>query len=119
VESPDRVLAISDFALFEAAGFDIAICSGPGGDRRECPLLCGEDCELVERADVVLHGPDTGLELLAALRRRYPELAVVVEHRSASGQRTELLPEGCIALPYPCSVGGQLDALRRALPHQA
>ena len=92
VEDDDPALAISDFALFGQAGFDVAYCSGPGGAAGGCPVLRGQRCALLDGADAVLHG----LGLAAAIRRQRPRIAV-------------------IELPTECSVPGQIAALRQAL----
>ena len=114
VESTDPALAISDFSRYGDAGFDVAFCPGPEEGGAPCPLLDGEDCELLAGADVVLHGLDPRLGLVAAIRRRHPETAVVVEHRrgddSAQGAADSTV------LAFPCSVAHQVDTLRAALP---
>jgi hypothetical protein len=115
IEDDHEALAISDFSLFEQAGFDIAFCSGPGGEMRACPLQRGEPCPLLARADAVLHGLDPALGIAAAIRRQNPGLPVVAEQRHGSGGTPPLAPEGCTPLPYPCSVKGQIDALWRVL----
>jgi hypothetical protein len=113
IEDDHPALAISDFSLFEEAGLDIAFCSGPGEDPGACPLLCGEPCPVLARAQAVLHGLDPGLGIATAIRRQRPGLPVVVEQRHGPGGT--LAPEGCTPLPYPSSVKGQIDAVWRAL----
>jgi hypothetical protein len=113
VEDSRAALAVSDFSLFQDAGFDVAFCSGPGRDPRDCPLLRGQQCALVAGADVVLHGLDPGLGVAAAIRRHRPELPVVVEQRRQQDGAADPVPAGCVPLGYPCSVNGQIDALLR------
>jgi hypothetical protein len=115
IEDGHEALAISDFSLFEQAGFDIAFCSGPGEDFRACPLLRGEPCPVPARADAVLHGLDPALGIAAAIRRRNPGLPVVVKQHRRPGAGPSPVPEGCTQLPGSCSVQGQIDALRRVL----
>jgi hypothetical protein len=117
VEDDDPALAISDFSLFQDAGFDVAICSGPGRTPVACPLLRGQECGVLARADAVLHGLDPALGIAAAIRRRHPEVAVVAGQRRDAGAATPALPGGCLPLAFPCSVKGQIDAVRRALSH--
>src|SRR5215471_8452460 len=69
IEDGHPALAISDFSLFRDAGFDVAFCSGPGDEPGACPLLRGQPCPLVAEADVVLHGLDPALGIVAAIRR--------------------------------------------------
>jgi hypothetical protein len=114
VEDDRPALAISDFSVFRDAGLDIAFCSGPGDDPGACPLLRGQRCPLVDRADVVLHGLSPGLGIAAAIRRQRPELPVVVEQGRQEDGTADPVPAGCIPLRYPCSVRGQADVLLRA-----
>ena len=114
VEDDRPALAISDFSLFHDAGLDVAFCSGPGDDPGACPLLSGQRCALVDRADVVLHGLSLGLGIATAIRRQRPELPVVVEQARLPDGTAEPVPDGCLPLPYPCSVRGQADVLLRA-----
>lgn len=115
VEDDHRSLAISDFSMFDKAGFDVAVCSGPGGSPRDCPLLRGQECGAVAGADAVLHGLDPELGIAAAIRRRHPDVVVVVEQQRRADGSLPMVPDGCVPLVYPCSVNGQVDALRRAL----
>jgi hypothetical protein len=115
VEDDHPTLAISDFAMFEQAGFDVALCSGPGRDLAACPVLNGRRCPLVAGADAVLHGLGPEAGVAAAIGRQHPGVPVVAEqHRRADGSLPPV-PEGCLPLPFPCSVKGQTDALWRAL----
>jgi hypothetical protein len=66
-------------------------------------------------ADAVLHGLDPGLGIAEEIRRQHPGITVVVEqYRHANGS-LDTLPAGCVPVVYPCSVRGQVDAVRRAL----
>jgi hypothetical protein len=115
IEDHHQALAISDFALFEQAGLDVAYCSGPGAEPRACPLLRGQRCPVLARAQAVLHGLDPALGIAAAARRQHPGLPVVVEQPRRPGATPPSLPEGCTPLPFPASVRGQIDALWRVL----
>ena len=114
VESASEALSISDFTLFQQAGFDVAFCSGPGRTPRACPLLQGQECTMLGGADVVLHGLDPALGIAAAIRHARPDLPIVAEQPPGEDGSTEV-PDGCLPLVYPCSVHGQVDAVRRAL----
>jgi hypothetical protein len=114
IEDDRPALAISDFSLFHDAGLDVAFCSGPGDDPGACPLLRGQRCALVDRADVVLHGLSPELGVATAICRQHPELPVVVEQACQPDGTAEPVPPGCVPLRYPCSVGGQADAVLRA-----
>jgi hypothetical protein len=114
IEDGHPALAISDFSLFEQAGFDVAYCSGPGRDLTGCPLLRSQQCPVLAGADAVLHGLDPALGIAAAIHRQYPGMPVVVEQRRRADGSLQPIPEGCTPLAFPCSVKGQIDALWRA-----
>lgn len=115
VEDDQPALAISDFSAFSRAGFDMAFCSGPGTDPSACPLLRGQDCDLLAGADAVLHGLDPGLGVCAAIRHRHPGTLVLAKQRYLPDGTAQPLPAGCVPLLFWCSVHGQIDALQRAL----
>jgi hypothetical protein len=115
VEDDHPALAISDFSLLQDAGFDVAYCSGPGHSPRDCPILRGQQCDVLAGADAILHGLDPGLGIAAAIRRRHPHIAVVAEQHARADGRPEAVADGCTPLISPCSVHGQIDALRQAL----
>jgi hypothetical protein len=115
IEDAHPALEISDFSLFQDAGFDVAFCSGPGGDPQACPLQHGQPCPLLAGADVVLHGLDPALGIAAAIRHRHPGLPVVVEQQRQEAGGADAVPAGCVPLSYPCSVRGQIDAVLRAV----
>jgi hypothetical protein len=114
IEDDRPALAVSDFSLFHDAGLDVAFCSGPGDDPGACPLLRGQRCALVDRADVVLHGLSPEMGIAAAIRRQRPDLPVVVEQQRHRDGTADPVPAGCLPLRYPCSVHGQVDAVLRA-----
>ena len=113
IEDGRPALAISDFSLFEQAGFDVAFCPGPG--RVACPLPGGRPCPIVAGADAVLHGLDPGLGVAAAIRRHRPGLPVVVAQRRRADGSLPPVPPGCTPHVFPSSVQGQIGALWRAL----
>ena len=115
VEDDHPALTISDFSLFEQAGFDVAYCSGPGDDLAACPLLRGQRCPLVAAADAVLHGLDPALGVAAAICRQRPGMPVLIEQRRRADNSLQPMPDGCTPLSFPCSVKGQIDSLGRAL----
>ena len=120
VEDARPALAISDFSLFQDAGFDVAFCPGPEGEPGACPLQRGEPCTAVAGADVVLHGLDPALGIAGAIRRDYPQIPVIVKQsRPQEADSAGTLPAGCVPLGYSCSVHGQIEAVRRAVPDGA
>jgi len=114
VEDDHPALAISDFSLLQEAGFDVAFCSGPGGEPTDCPVLRGARCPALDGADVVLHDLDPRLGVAGAIRRQRPGLPVLVARHRRDDGSAEPVPEGCVPLAPDCSVRGQIEALRRA-----
>jgi hypothetical protein len=112
VEDDHLALAISDFSLLQDAGFDVAYCSGPGHTPRDCPILRGQQCDVLAGADAVLHGLDSGLGIAAAIGRRHPRIAVVAEQHPRVDGSPEAVAGGCTPLISSCSVHGHIDALR-------
>jgi hypothetical protein len=119
IEDAHPALAISDFSMFEKAGFDVAFCSGPGDDPSACPLMRGERCPLVAGADAVLHGLDPKLGIAAAIRRQNPGTPVLVEQEPGPDGCLPPVPAGCLPLVSTCSVKGQIDALWQAITQPA
>jgi hypothetical protein len=115
IEDSHPALAISDFSLFEQAGFDVAFCSGPGPDLAACPLLHDQPCPVLARADAVLHDLDPGLGVAAAIRHRRPEVPVLAAQRRRADGSLPAVPQGCIPHVFPSSVKGQIDALWQVL----
>jgi len=117
IEDANPALAVSDFASYRHAGFDVSVCTGPEEDG-ECPLTRGEECPLAAAADVVVFGPDrlfgAGREVMEAFCERYPASAklVGVARRAPEGRYS--IPVGCEPMPFPTSLTGQLDAVRSA-----
>jgi hypothetical protein len=69
-------------AALELAGYAVSRCPGP--TVRDCPVLGGCGCALVEHADVLVYGAAEawttadGIRLLDALRSLYDDRAMVV-----------------------------------------
>jgi len=113
VETDDPTLAISDFACFRDAGFDVAVCHGPDADDG-CPATSGGRCDLVEDADVVMNAlrdPDDQCIVVAAVRQADPHVPIVV---CPAGASDENLPEDCTVVSPFTSINGQVDVVRRA-----
>ena len=112
VETDDPALAISDFACFRDAGFDVVVCGGPDDDH-PCPAVSGVPCRDIEQADVVFNAIRDAKMQLAFVRavRRTHDTPMVV---SAFPEVSSELPEGCVSVSQTASVNGQTDAVRRA-----
>jgi hypothetical protein len=114
IEDSDPALRIADFHRFVEAGVDVALCSGP--DKGEgCPLVEVGDCALAASADVVLMGREVGESreaIASAHRRHHPDVPVIAK---VARQGTGTVPEGCVPLPVPISVDGEIRAVWRAV----
>jgi len=114
VEDPHPALQVAEFRYFEDAGFDVAVCTGPG-EEAPCPLEQGGDCRLAELADVVVMGPGMAphrAAVAAEMHRRRPEVPVVVQ---MPRDDPDQCPPGCIAQYVPSSVEGQIRSVWKAL----
>ena len=109
----------SDFERFRAAGFEVAVCTGPDAREPVCPHLDGRRCELWEEADVVLCVlplDDPACRLAFSCGRRDHPVTPVVLGRAEDGPATDTeLTKGTLALRFPTSIDGQIHALRKAL----
>jgi hypothetical protein len=101
IESDDPALAVSDFTAFWEAGFNPAFCAGRASGR-PCSLLESGECELVDRADVVLHRMQQRTGIADAIRESRPELPVVVIGTDAGAD-----------LPPTASIAAQTRTLSR------
>lgn len=118
IEDPDPALRVADFHRFTEAGLDVALCSGPDQDER-CRLVEHGECAMAAAADVILMGRDLGerrAEIAAALHRYHPDLPVVAK---VPRQDPDDAPDGCVPLPTPISVDGQIRAIWRAIERPA
>ncbi len=93
IEDADPALAISDFGCYRDAGMDVALCSGPGADSVDCPILTGGPCHLLSTADVVLHHlrRETGVE--DAIRRQ-PDRPGLITVGGPDADLTDVAPVG-------------------------
>ena len=118
VESPNPIMGVADFNAFQEAGFEVAVCGGPEPDGNPCPLTEDEECPFALVADVVLYGLDAGSGnghgVIAALRRHHPGTPVVVAYPAGDQAALDAIPEGCITLPLPASLGDTIAVLTAA-----
>lgn len=100
-------------------GYDTVTCPGPEGAGQRCRLAAGDGCSAAEGVDVVVHAlrpwDPRNVEALRALRRRLPDLRVVVEVAAPDVARQKLDLEGCVVLEAPASAAGLVAAVGRAL----
>ncbi len=81
--------------------------------------MCGEPCELLDGADVVLHRLDPSLGVEAAIRRRRPDLPVVsvAAGRPSGPAREGPAQRGHAGIDRSSSIEAQIRALRAAVAH--
>lgn len=84
VEAEDEAAALARLRVLETAGYQVAWCQGPESHPfRQCPLVRGGSCPLVESADVVVTCLDmersSSRQILASMDREHAELPVVIE----------------------------------------
>jgi hypothetical protein len=118
IETRDPGRAEAQAAALEAAGFSTTRCSGPGHQTRDCPVWWGQNCDLLDRADVVLHDLDprdpVDHDVFEGIRSRYARLPVVVEASTTTARRLRHDLDGCtVVVPY--SMEHLVDAVAAAL----
>ncbi len=83
VEEPDVAEAYAYWRLLDNNGYEVSWCPGPRGlGARTCPLVACGQCELVERADVVVSSlgfrRESSRKVVAALSGLHPDTPVVI-----------------------------------------
>jgi hypothetical protein len=120
IENAERALGVAQMAALEGAGLSVTTCGGPdalpGG---ECPVVERGSCSWVDAADVVVHDLDPDdpkhREVLAALRRAYPDVPVVLELPEDTAREHAALLEGCHVI-HPFGMEQFVQAVLDALP---
>lgn len=93
-------------ALFDEAGYDVAVCGGPAAFTDGCcPLVSSGDCRLIDAADVVFFDLDLDVaanrDVLTHLRRVQREVPIVLEIPVATARRYHDLVDGCeVVFPF-------------------
>jgi len=78
----DAGIAEAEATSLRRLGYDIEQCAGP--KNAACPVMRGERCPAVERADVLVYDvwatteSDGGRRLIEELRELYPDIPVVL-----------------------------------------
>jgi hypothetical protein len=106
VENPDFGFAAE--RVFEAAGYNVAVCGGPERLRgHRCPLVTEGRCALAEGADVIVHSLNPArpehAAVLRALRARHPTTPLIVEVPSPALVRHTALLQGCTIMEMPAT----------------
>lgn len=93
--------------VLERAGYDTAVCEGPGDAEGVCRLLETGQCSAVEDADIVFNGFGLGTtehrRIVHAIRQASPSTPVVVETTALHAERHGGLLAGCVRCDTPLS----------------
>jgi len=123
LEVPDGAEAVAYWRLLTENGYEVEWCPGPERvPSRRCPLVTSGQCELLERADVVVSA--LGLNekscrrVVEARDRLYPEKPVVTQASRSDFVRWESLVEGDQPLPTPVDGKALLQSVEDALPRR-
>lgn len=120
VESSDAAEQWAMEEALRAAGYEVAVCDGPGVYGSPCPLVQTGECALAAGADVIVNGFPLGLpdnqDVLWALQERCPATPVIVEARRHEVERYATLLEGCQIMPFSLTTAGLLSAVREVVP---
>ncbi len=124
VEESDGAEAFAYWRLLTDNGYDVQWCPGPGGQPgSRCALVACGHCELVERADVVVSSlgidNEPSRDVLASIRRVYPETPVIVQASKRELSRWASLFDGNRILRTPVTGRALLDSVRDALAHRS
>jgi hypothetical protein len=104
IENDDLRIADAQAAALRGAGFRVAVCAGPAAlpDGR-CPAVDGHGCVLVAGADLVVHNLDIGdpedRAVFEAVRRRWPDIPIILEAPVHMAVRHGDLLDNCRILP--------------------
>jgi CheY-like chemotaxis protein len=105
-------------ATLEAEGFHVDTCPGPSRDR-PCPLVQGDDCDMVQHADVVvcaLHLANSqARDVVRVLRLRCPGTPVVIAASSWQASRYSDTVREARVLEHPVKRDSLVAAVRDAL----
>jgi hypothetical protein len=120
IENSDYGTAYAAERILERRGYEVSVCGGPDHLRgRRCPLVAEGRCELVDDADVVVHGLDPDRPdhraVLAALREERPSVPIVAEMTAAAAERHADLLEGCTVVSFPVTTEPLRAAVRTAI----
>ncbi|MEZ5169291.1 MAG: hypothetical protein R3A49_00920 [Acidimicrobiia bacterium] len=102
------------------AGYVVATCEGPDASHgTACTMSKTGDCSLVDEADLVYHGlrvsDEVNREVLASIRRRYPDTPVIVEAAGPTLERYAEELEGFTTVAFPATSAGILRAVEAEL----
>jgi CheY-like chemotaxis protein len=126
IEHDDPEAGLDLAVALRAAGYAVAICSGPDAaadPATRCPLHQLEPCAVVAGADVVVTAldldHDEAREVVHGLRTRYPSIPLVVEVSIADAPALENELAGCTVVPRGTDAGRVVAAVMSMVPAAA
>jgi hypothetical protein len=120
IEEDDSELRKAMAQALQDAGFQTAECDGPGthGERR-CPLVDGQGCDAVDRADAVLQvfvpSDDAMQEVRHAIRTHDPDKVITVICPAPAASRHADRLAGTTVATEPLTRRGVVAAAERAV----
>lgn len=117
VETPDEAFAWAAERILDEAGYEVAVCYGPG-NREECPVVAGAHCALADEANVIFFAhrlsDERAREVLDALRDAYPDTPLCVEIPEPSVPRYAEQLDRCSIVTVPVTRRRLISSIRRA-----
>ena len=121
VEATDGLTRDVVTRILTRNGYVVRSCEGPEASDSPCPIAEGRNCAGLAGADVlvqVMHHSDPKVrEVLIEIKRRRPDLPVVVEVAAPMVDRNPDLFEDCRILPQPMTAASLADAVSAAAQH--
>jgi DNA-binding NarL/FixJ family response regulator len=118
IEHPDETAGLALASSLRQAGFAVAICPGPEQADR-CPLTGPEGCAAAHGADAVVSslglGRPQAREVVESLRRRYPQIALIVVVAAGQEAAWPDLLDGCQIVSAPARPEQLVSAVQQAL----
>jgi DNA-binding NtrC family response regulator len=119
VEATEWTVRETIEVILQGAGYRTLSCAGPEGSGQRCGLASDQGCPAAMTADLVVHAlrvcDARNLEALRALRRRRPEMPVVVEASAAVAVQRADDFAGCSVIEAPLTAEALLEAVEDAL----
>jgi hypothetical protein len=105
--------------FLSGSGYAVRGCAGPEASDHACPLEDGLECTGVAGADVVVHSmrhsdPQNRV-VLSEIKRRYPDVPVIVEVPQPLALKHPEDFEGCHVIHQPITRESLLEAVEAAL----
>jgi hypothetical protein len=118
VEHENPRVRAAQAATLEAAGFDVAACSGPAWQQQgTCPLVAHGYCHKAFRADVIVNELPLGhLHVYVAQRAHLPDCPVLLGLSKAERARHPILDSLATTIPRNPTGGALLRIVWEAVP---